>query len=509
MIYRKNETIVGLFVIIALAIFTYLIFQIGVIRFDRNDYNNYTICFVDLAGLTKKDDLRIAGVKVGFIQDIALVPGRPCPVQARVKIVTNCELHQDAYAVVRQDGLLGRKFLEIIPGSFDKPRLEPHSFIPCKQENSASIDTVICKANAIASDVQQVACTIKQALVDSPEIKCVKETVAQVKEITGQLAAISKSLNQLIATNQNTVNTVVKDVAEIVTELKKDLPAIVKDIKATTDAIANKITPNVEKDIQNVTENIKEKIDQASEKINNTIDQINNVATKINSGEGSLGKLINDKDTYDNVKVSVQCLQNTASRWSNVKFGFDAPFEAYHCISKPGSYDNDFKGYLNGYIWPTSDVFLMGGIEGRKLGTVKHEDVYQGAVDAKHVAPTAQEVKREYDHWLWNLQVGKTFNDLCLRGGIFESTFGLGIDYTFPFAKNSYLQTSLEAYDFTGKLRINDDRPHLRWLNRLYLNPNVYLAFGVDDFISRNSKSIFVGAGIAFGSILHVDQKNV
>jgi phospholipid/cholesterol/gamma-HCH transport system substrate-binding protein len=509
MIYRKNETLVGIFVISAIAIFTYLIFQIGVIRFDRKDYNNYTICFVDLAGLTKKDELRMAGVKVGFIQDIALVAGRPCPVQARVKIITDCQMHQDAYAVIRQDGLLGRKFLEIIPGSFDKPLLASNSFIPCKQEGSASIDAVICKANTIASDVQQMTTTIKQALVDSPEIKCVKETITQVKEIAGQLAEISKSLNQLIATNQNTVNTVVKDVADIVSELKNELPAIVKDIKATTDTIANKITPNVEKDIQSVTENIKEKIDQASEKINNTVDQINTVATKINNGEGCLGKLLNDTETYDNVKVSVQCLQNTASRWSNVKFGFDAPFEAYHCISKPPAYNDDFKGYLNGYIWPTSDIFLMGGIEGRSLGTVKHEDVYQGPVDTKDVKPITQEVKREYDHWLWNLQVGKTFDNLCLRGGIFESTFGLGIDYTFPFAKNSYLQTTLEAYDFTGKLRIDDNRPHLRWLNRLYFNPNFYLAFGVDDFISRNSKSIFVGAGIAFGSILHVDQKNM
>lgn len=486
-----------------MAIFTYLLFQISVIRFDRNDYNSYTICFVDLAGITKKDDIKMAGVKVGFIQDITLVPGKPCPVQARVKIITDCQLYQDAYAVIRQDGLLGRKFLEIIPGSFNQPRLEPNSIISCKQESSASIDNMLGKAQAIASDVQQVTCSVKQALIDSPEIKCVKETIVQVKEIAGQLAEISKSLNQIIATNQGTVNTVVQDVAEVVTVLKNELPAIVKDIKSTTDNIANKITPDVQK-----------KIDEASEKINATVEQINSVATKINNGEGSVGKLLNDKNMYDDVKVSVECLQKTASRWSNVKFGFDAPFEAYHCFDKPGAYNNDFKGYLNGYIWPTSDIFLMGGIEGRYLGSVKHEDIFTGSTTEKpsqdkSVTIKEREVKREYDHWLWNLQVGKTFDNLCLRGGIFESTFGLGVDYTFPFIKNSYLQTSLEAYDFTGKLRINDNRPHLRWMNRLYFNPNVYLTFGVDDFISKQSKSFFIGAGVAFGSILHVDQKNI
>ncbi len=56
-----------------------------------------------------------------------------------------------------------------------------------------------------------------------------------------------------------------------------------------------------------------------------------------------------------------------------------------------------------------------------------------------------------------------------------------------------------KMYDFKGQNRINDEQPHLKWINRIFLFNSIYLAFGFDDFVSKDNKSIFLGAGFRFG----------
>ncbi len=70
--------------------------------------------FTKSDGLMNGADVRIAGIKVGRILDQTLADGY----QVRVKIGFDkpVELSTDSSAVIETDGLLGSKYLEIIPG---------------------------------------------------------------------------------------------------------------------------------------------------------------------------------------------------------------------------------------------------------------------------------------------------------------------------------------------------------------------------------------------------------
>jgi phospholipid/cholesterol/gamma-HCH transport system substrate-binding protein len=96
-----------------------------------------------------------------------------------------------------------------------------------------------------------------------------------------------------------------------------------------------------------------------------------------------------------------------------------------------------------------------------------------------------------------NLQMAKAFKDVAFRFGLFESTAGLGIDYDIPFRRDDFRWvTTLEAFDFYGDDRLNDERPHFKWLNSLYFFNNFYVTFGADDFISRHNANAFFGFGM-------------
>ena len=58
--------------------------------------------------------------------------------------------------------------------------------------------------------------------------------------------------------------------------------------------------------------------------------------------------------------------------------------------------------------------------------------------------------------------------------------------------------TSFEVFDWRGRDRVNDERPHAKWLNKIYFMRNLYVAFGADDFISKENANPFFGAGIRF-----------
>ena len=56
----------------ALAIFFYMTFNIGVFRLNRNEYIPYIVFFSDISGLQKKADVKIAGVRVGWVEGTEL-----------------------------------------------------------------------------------------------------------------------------------------------------------------------------------------------------------------------------------------------------------------------------------------------------------------------------------------------------------------------------------------------------------------------------------------------------
>ncbi|HLB94450.1 MAG TPA: hypothetical protein VJJ81_04345, partial [Candidatus Babeliales bacterium] len=99
----------------------------------------------------------------------------------------------------------------------------------------------------------------------------------------------------------------------------------------------------------------------------------------------------------------------------------------------------------------------------------------------------------------YGLQFGKVFHNWSFRFGVFENSFGLATDYYVPFYDERLRWVStLEAFDFRGQERLDDRRPHLKWLNRLFILDSIYLSFGVDDFASKHNKNLFFGLGIRF-----------
>ena len=152
-----TETKVGAFIIAACAIFMYMNYKIGTLRFDTARYAPYSIHFNDVAGLERKADIKIAGVKVGWVNDVRLLEGGN-QAQADIMVLKDYTLRSDAVAAIRQDGLLGTKYIELVPGSLNAESVTPGYNIGRPGDSPANIDSILREVQSIAQTLNRTLC---------------------------------------------------------------------------------------------------------------------------------------------------------------------------------------------------------------------------------------------------------------------------------------------------------------------------------------------------------------
>lgn len=481
----RTETSVGLFILVAIGIFLYMSFQIGVIRFDTARYQRYFLYFNDVSGLAKKAEVKISGVKVGWVDGVELAENSQ-QVRVAVMILSSYALYQDAYGIVRQDGLLGTKYIELIPGDPLLAPIPPEGILMKPSKEPVSVDEVLFKMRDIAQNVDDLSRSLKDA-VAGDGVQRLKNTVESFNKAADRIAEAAESLGGIISRNSNALDTIIQDVQSVAGDLKRDLPGLATDLRDSAQRLASSI--------ESTTEPVKKMAEQVSE------------------GEGILGRLVHDENMGHSLKVTVDGFKKYFGKAEKLAFTFDNRFESMYGLGNY-LYFEDAKWYFNVLIHPQEDYFFLAGLMRSYSGKIARTDNYRRWYndDGKQLVPTEMQLadnnqlwfaalqrneKRIYDKNFWNAQFGKTFGPFSLRFGLFESTFGIGLDVDVPLGCDSIQwTTSFEGYDFSGRNRVFDDRPHLKWLNRFFFANTFYATFGADDFFSKTNKNAFFGFGL-------------
>jgi phospholipid/cholesterol/gamma-HCH transport system substrate-binding protein len=123
---RKTETIAGVFVIIGLAAVLYLSFQVGGARLFNNGSYLLHAQFTSAAGVNPGSRVEIAGVRVGTVKKIDL--NGDFYARVTLEINSGIELDDDTIASVKTSGLIGDRYINLMPGGSGLP-LEPDDLI--------------------------------------------------------------------------------------------------------------------------------------------------------------------------------------------------------------------------------------------------------------------------------------------------------------------------------------------------------------------------------------------
>ncbi len=110
------EFIVGLFVIAGIVCLAYISTKYAKMEVVGDSGYQLSAVFPNIGGLKTGAQVEIAGVPIGRVRSIVLDDYRA---RVTMTIQNSVKIQEDAIARIKTKGLLGEKFVEIVPGGSD------------------------------------------------------------------------------------------------------------------------------------------------------------------------------------------------------------------------------------------------------------------------------------------------------------------------------------------------------------------------------------------------------
>jgi phospholipid/cholesterol/gamma-HCH transport system substrate-binding protein len=430
----KREIRIGIFLAGALLILAVIIFIVGDLAeaFRKPGYV-LNVQIGSALGLEKRSDVKMAGIRIGYVKDIVLE-------QRRARVIMNVypqfKVPKGSKATLASLGLLGERFMEIVPGG------DPGYFAPGESLEglpTVSFDQIGTLFLTVGDEIKQLSASLKDVLG--------KDKEGGVKQTLRNLSSLTAELNSFLSENKGGLGDTVRNASKTFEELSLRLREVSENInKAVSEygALAGENREGVKRNMQ--------KVEELLEEIGKAVKSLNESLEKVRKSEGSLGKLINDPALYDQVQGAVADVRKVVDPVASFRAGVELRGDYY------GS-SNLVKGSLGLGVRAGDKLFLAG---------IAH-DPWQ-------------------DRFVYSLQGGLRWGGLAPRAGIIESEFGAGVDY---YALKDRLAVGVEGFDF-GR----DPGPRFRLYGKFYPAKSVFLVAGVDDFTLASGREVFFGLGV-------------
>jgi phospholipid/cholesterol/gamma-HCH transport system substrate-binding protein len=470
----KSMVKVGIFATVCLIALAVLIWKIEDLHLFGIKGQRLAAVFDSVAGLDDKASVRIAGVRVGQVDGVGLQGTK-----AKISLVFDKPqpLTVGTTARIANLGLLGEKYVEILPGPLGAPPLPPNSVLI--GTTPPSIDDAMAKLSDIGTSIQKVTGQLAGG-----------DLGGSINRLLADIQLTSTEIRLLVAENRANVASSVRNIDALTATLARELPRLAAETNRALDQISALVAENR----GNVTEGLGN-FKELTAKLQTSADNLNKISGTIASGKGTVGKLINDEKAYNDVLSTLDSIQTGVSSLSESfgglnKFKLDLDMQAFY-LQKT----KDSQSGLRLDIDPQDAkhlyrVGLVSTPEGKR--TDKTQTFTVTPPSGIPETTTIHTVSDERSYSATGLFGYKGPLDTRLYAGVIEGSGGAQIEYPLPVLDRRLL-LSFEAFDFN---RPNDENAHLRLLGRYQFAPNLYLVGGYDDPLEHRRRSFFLGAGL-------------
>jgi len=229
------ELKVGIFVFVALAALAALVFKAG--DFYLKPGYTIRIVFNFVSGVDKGTPVRLAGVSVGEIKEVHIIRDVEGATQVEMTawIMKGAFIEEDAEARINSLGLLGEKYVEIIPGTGGNKTLSDGGTLNGK--SPVGMDKFTESGNRLISKMEYTFDNVNEVVADSKFKTSLKNTFGNAEGVTENLREASDDLKDTLKSarivmarlrdGEGSIGRLMKD-----DTMAKDMEAFVKDIKA-------------------------------------------------------------------------------------------------------------------------------------------------------------------------------------------------------------------------------------------------------------------------------------
>lgn len=291
---KWGELKVGILIFIGIMFMLYASFRGGgtSIFESKNDYISY---FEDLDGLADGSPVWLAGVEVGNVYSVVFLkdqvePGKNIEVKMRIKGAVGYLITPGTTSQIATIGLLGDKYVRIIPGPPSDNPLGDGSVIPSVRaaglagameglpETIDRVNRMLEHMENLAADIDTGSSTLSR-LIKDPELA--DKVVRLIDRSSALMADLESSASSMTA----------------------DFKSITSDFHALSEELVNG-------------QGTIGKLLKDPEPFDNIVSataHLDTLLTKIDSGEGTAGQLVHDQELYENLK-NLMARMNTLTK---------------------------------------------------------------------------------------------------------------------------------------------------------------------------------------------------
>ena len=475
-----DEFKVGVFMLTALFTLGYMLFVLNPNMLSDSKRVQYYTILSDAGGIIPKTHVKTNGVTVGKVRSVAL---EIATTRIIVEIDGHIKLPVGSKIEIRTRGLLGDVYLEIVRVSDSGQYIPAGGLIP-RSEDQMDMQGMMALLGNIGKDVKRITGTLANVVGSSQGEKSFANIIDNIEMVSLDLRKSSAAIRGAVGDDP-------QGIKNIVTNLNKSLA----NFKEFTGNLNNVLDDSNRERLNRIIASF----DDSMSEVKGATKNIRLISDKIEKGEGTIGKLVNDDAAIVEIESTLKDLREAISPATKTIITMDAHAEARS--------DNTGQTYLNVMLRMRPDRFYLVGVTAvnESVSDTRTESIETDPGTANRPSSTKiRERVTERKATRFNVQLAKSWYFVTARMGLFESTGGSAVDFNFFHDK---LRFSLEAFDF--KSYDNEWRRVARlkaYMQVLFLD-HIYLMAGVDDitrkrnsvtYLPENGPIPFGGLGLAF-----------
>ena len=285
----KKTTKIGILTIGSLVI---LIWGVNYLK-GRDLFRSEKIYYAqyhNVGGLEASSDVRLNGFKVGYVRDIYFKEDRSGDLMVKLAINKNFDIPKGTVAEIVSTDLLGSRSVQLTLGKSNE-YYQPYDTLrtsveaDLKQQVSEELAPIKAKAENLLASLDS-AITVVTYVFNERTRDNLRESFAHINNTILNLEETSKNLNLLVASQ------------------KDNMGATISNMKKISETLSNNADnlDNIMKNLSNVSDTLSALQLQASlHRFDDVLTNLDEIMTKVNNQEGSLGLLVNDPLLYNNL----------------------------------------------------------------------------------------------------------------------------------------------------------------------------------------------------------------
>lgn len=425
----RNEAKVGLLVFAAIVALIGMYWFLRGFGLGASTFHVYAV-FTDARKLDKGADIRMAGVKVGSVDEIGLTGSSRARVD--MTIWNKVCIPVDSLARVTTGGFIGDSYIDILPGTKRA----------CLRDNQRISISEPMNYEKLVSDIGDLVGQLKVSVEGINAVLGDKGTIANIKDTVKQLGVATNAATQLLQSAQGLVTQASPDVRKTVMNMAQATSNAVKMTEELQLVIKNDAAPGTREILAQAKEAMitlnasmveakgiitkfggsvgkidgsMARVDSALTKIDDAAGQADEMMKNLAGATGDIKELTSDKEIKKNIKDAMRNAAEATAQANalmcslNRKFGgmtkpagtrkADVPNSGFVVDSLWNTTQGDYRFDANYTLGGPNDMFFRAG--------------------AFNVGENTRA----------NLQVGQILSSSSsLRYGIYASRVGFGID---------------------------------------------------------------------------------